>query len=240
MATGEAAMSSARLGIRALLERMGPHPAASLGLDLAQPGGPERWFVVACLIAGRAPEPAALRAAKELAARGLDQPVAIAKAGVGPARVALEHADYPRAETVAQRLARAGRSLIECHGGSLASLAAQAENLEELGARLAGLAPGIGAATVLRFLRPLRDLWPAAAETPLEPAARAAAIHLGWIGEGEDEEGEPAALRAALLREPEAPPLADVEAALARLGARSCLRQRPDRCPLGALCPARP
>jgi hypothetical protein len=140
---------------------------------------------------------------------------------------------------VAQRLARAGRSLAERHGGSLAALAAQAEDLEELGGRLAALASGVGTATVLRFLRPLRDLWPAAAEIPLEPAARAAAVHLGWLAEGADEEGAPAALRAVLLREPEAPPLADVEAALARLGARSCLRQRPDRCPLGARCPAR-
>ena len=31
----------------------------------------------------------------------------------------------------------------------------------------------------------------------------------------------------------------EFEAALARLGTRSCLRQRPDRCPLGARCPAR-
>jgi endonuclease III len=232
-------MKSTGLGIDVLLEQMGPHAATALGLDLAQQGGPERWFVVACLIAGRAPEPLALRAARELTARGLDQPAAIAKAGADSVEAALACADYPRPAPVAQRLARAGRSLVEQHGGSLAALAAQAENLEELGSRLAALAPGVGAATVLRFLRPLRELWPAAAETPLDPAARAAAVHLGWLAEGEDEEGEPAALRAALLREPEAPPLADVEAALARLGARSCLRQRPDRCPLGARCPAR-
>jgi hypothetical protein len=232
-------MNSARLGIHALLEQMGPHPATALGLDLAQQGGPERWFVAACLIAGRAPEPRALRAVRELAARGLDQPAAIAKAGAGAVAAALTRAGYPRPEPVAQRLARAGRNLVERHGGAFTILAAGAGDLEELGGRLAALAPGVGTATVLRFLRPLRDLWPAAAETPLEPAARAAAVHLGWLAAGEDEEGAPGALRAALLQEVNAPPLADVEAALARLGARSCLRQRPDRCPLGARCPAR-
>jgi hypothetical protein len=232
-------MNSTRLGSHALLKQMGPHPATTLGLDLAQQGGPERWFVAACLIAGRAPEPVALRAARALAARELDRLAAIAKAGAGAVEAALARAGYPRPEPVAHRLARAGRSLAEHHGGELAALAAQADDLEELGGRLAALAPGIGASTVLRFLRPLRDVWPAAAETPLEPAARAAAVHLGWLAAGEDEEGAPAALRAALLREPQAPPLADIEAALARLGARSCLRQRPDRCPLGARCPAR-
>ena len=232
-------MNSASLGIDALLAQMGPHPATALGLDLAQSGGPELWFVAACLIAGRAPEAVALGAARELAARELDEPAAIAKAGAAAVEAALTRAGYPRPGSAAQRLARAGRSLAERHGGSLAALAEQAEDLEELGSRLAALAPGVGAATVLRFLRPLRDLWPAAAEIPLEPAASAAAVHLGWLAEGADEEGEPGALRAALLREPEAPPLADVEAALARLGARSCLRQRPDRCPLGARCPAR-
>jgi hypothetical protein len=232
-------MDSARLGIAALLEQMGPHPATTLGLDLAQEGGPERWFVAACLIAGRAPEPLALEAMRELAVREIDQPAAIAKAGAEAALAALTQAGYPRPEPVAQRLARAGHNLAERHGGSLIALAAQAENLEELGGRIAALAPGVGTATVLRFLRPLRDLWPAAADIPLEPAARAAAVHLGWLAEGADEEGAPGALRAALLREPEAPPLADVEAALARLGAQSCLRQRPDRCPLGPNCPAR-
>jgi hypothetical protein len=92
---------------------------------------------------------------------------------------------------------------------------------------------------VARFLRPLRERWPAAREVPLSPAARAAALHLGLLREGEDEEGEPGALRAALLRWPEAPALADAEAALARLGERACLRGRTARCPLGADCPAK-
>jgi hypothetical protein len=231
-------MSTGRLGFDALVARMGPHPTTTLGLDLAQPGEAERWLVAACLIAGRASEALALTTTRELAARGLDQPAAIAKAGAGPVEAILAHAEYPRPESMAQRLVRAGQSLGERHGGSLGSLAARAESLEELGSQLAGLAPGIGAATVLRFLRPLRELWPAAAETPLDPAARAAAIHLGWLGASEDEEGAPGALHAALLREPEAPPLADVEAALARLGSRSCLRERPDLCPLGPRCPA--
>ncbi len=149
----------------------------------------------------------------------------------------LEAADHPRPERAAGGLVRAFAALEERYGGSLERLAGEAEDFEDLAGRLAGLAPGIGVATVTRFLRPLRDVWPLAAELPLSPAARAAAVHLGLIREGEDEEGEPGALRAALAREPDPPPLCDVESALDALGRRACLRNRPDRCPLAQHCP---
>jgi hypothetical protein len=63
--------------------------------------------------------------------------------------------------------------------------------------------------------------------------------------EHEDREGEPGALRAALrvdaaLRAGAAPPsLADVECALARIGAVACARGLSARCPLGDACPLR-
>ena len=75
--------------------------------------------------------------------------------------------------------------------------------------------------------------------TTHERAARAAALHLGWLAAGEDEAGEPGALRAWLRELPDAPPLADVEAALERLGAAACLREAVARCPLQARCPLR-
>jgi endonuclease III len=223
---------------RALVERLGGHPGSELGLDLASEAGVGGWFVASCLLAGRADEATALGAWRALDALGHSTPTAAAGAGPAALESILAAADVPRPERPAALLVRAGRALAERHAGSLARLAAEAESTEQLAARIARLAPGVGRATVALFLRPLRDVWPAALEVPLAPAARAAAIHLGWIGEGEDEEGEPGALRAALRREAGAPSLADAEAALIRLGTASCLRQRTARCPLGASCPA--
>jgi hypothetical protein len=228
------------LGIREVVERFGTHAATRLGLDLASEGGPERWFVAACLLSGRDPEATALEAARRLAGAGLDHPAALAPSGAEATAAALDAAGVRRAEEIAARLARASRRLLDRHGGGFGAMAAEAGSLVELGAAVAALAPGVGRATVLRFLRPMREVWPAAAEVPLDPAARAAALHLGWLADTEDEEGAPAALRRRLLVEDEAPPFADVEAALARLGARACLRGRPERCPLGPACPARP
>ena len=99
---------------------------------------------------------------------------------------------------MARRLVRIAAGLTERHAGSLEALAGAADSLEQLGARLASLAPGLGGASVSRFLRPLRDIWPTASDLPLDPAAHAAAVHLGWLEEGQDLEAAPGALRRAL------------------------------------------
>jgi hypothetical protein len=221
------------------VEQLGPHPATALGIDLADDGGLGHWFVAACLLAGRVSEPVAFRAFRSLARSQLAAPSAIAKADPVALTRVLAGAGYPRPELAAAKLARAATALEARHGGSLDALASDADGIEDLAARVARLAPGIGAGTVARFLRPLRDRWPTAREVPLSPAARAAALHLGLLREGEDEGGEPGVLRSALSRWTDVPALADVEAALARLGARACLRGRADRCPLGADCPSR-
>ena len=280
------------LGRRAL-EHFGLHPAARAGLDLQEPGDRARWLVLARLLSERAREAVVLTAFARLAASPGAEPDPLAAAG--PLRVAavLTAAGLPRADTVAPALCRAAASLCNDYRGDLDALAAQCENLAELGGRLAGLAPGLGAAglpraeqvapvlcraaaslcsrhaadldrlaaesdglealggalaalapglgaaTVLRFLRPLRDAWTAARETPLAEPARAAAIHVGLLAESEDLEGEPAALRAACARHlPEVSPV-DVEAALERLGAMACRTGRTARCPLGEACPAK-
>jgi endonuclease III len=225
---------------RRILERLGPHPTAVLGIDLAEDEALGPWLVAACLLAGRARETVACEAYRALARARLASPAEIAKADPPALHRTLAGAGYPKPESAALKLVRAAAALEARYGGSVAALASDAEGIEDLSCRIAQLAPGIGAATVARFLRPLRERWPAAREVPLAPAARAAALHLGLLREGEDEEGEPGALRSALLRWADAPALADVEAALARLGERACLRGRSDRCPLGADCPAKP
>jgi hypothetical protein len=221
-----------------IVSRLGGNPAGFLDLDLARDEDVGRWLVAARLLAG-VDEQRALGAFRALAGLGLEAPAALARASAEEIERALAAANYPRPERTAAVLVRAGSALCDRYGGSPAALASGAEGLEPLAAGVSSLAPGIGAATVARFLRPLRDLWPDVRELPLSPAARAAAVHLGLIGAGEDEEGEPGALRAALAREPDAPSLADVEAALERLGQRACLRERSQRCPLGDDCPLR-
>jgi hypothetical protein len=222
-----------------LVARFGGHPAGKLGIDLEASDGPGQWLVAACLYGGRIDAEIALAAARALDAAGLADPKSVAAARPEALEALLLGVGYPAADVTAYKLWRACDSLATHHGGSLDSLAAQSEQLEDLAGRLARLAPGFGAASVARFLRPLRDRWIQAREIPLHPAARAAAIHLGLLADGEDEEGEPGALRAALREDPAQPSLADVEFALTQIGTVACLKNRTARCPLGDACPRR-
>ncbi len=222
-----------------LVARFGGHHVGDLGIDLEAAEGPGRWLVAAGLYGGRVDEAVAREAARALATAGLADPQQVARARPEALEAALRGTRYPAPEAAARKLWRICHALAEHDTGSLDALAARCESLDELGARLAALAPGFGAASVARFLRPLRDRWIQAREIPLHPAARAAAVHLGLLAEGEDEEGEPGALRAALEDDPATPSLADAEAALTRLGSAACARNRVRRCPLGDACPLR-
>jgi hypothetical protein len=221
----------------ALVVRQGRQPAGELGLDLTRAGSRARWLLLACLLAASRQEAHALRAWLALVDAGLGDPAALAGAGEAVLVPHLAEVRPRDAQRLAARLTRLARALVALPGGSLEPLAAESLDLSELGGRLVRLAPGLGTASVARFLRPLRDAWPAAREIPLAATARAAALHLGWIAEGEDLEGEPVLLRTRLGAE--APAFADVEAALERLGAAACLRERTRRCPLDVDCPRR-
>jgi hypothetical protein len=223
--------------LETLLEKLGGHPVSALGLDLERPGDIERWFIAACLLSSRAAEERALGAARALSEAGLGDSAPLATADPERVYALLVAERVPAPDVIAGRLIRTAAALRGLPDDSLTALAAASDGLEDLGARLAGLAPGVGTGTIVRFLRPLRDRWPAAREIPLARTARAAAVHLGLLGETEDEEGEPGALRAALGGSIDPAGFADVEAALERLGARSCARGTPERCALGALCP---
>ena len=225
--------------LREVVDGLGLHPVTRTGLDLEDDDSVHRWLVLACLLSGRTDPDSACRTADILAGKGLGSIECIAGTDPSDLTLALTQTRTPRPEAVAVRLVRVARGVL-ASGGSLAELAAECEGTQELGSRLVRLAPGLGAATVSGFLRPLRDLWSAAAEIPLHPAARAAALHLGLIGEGDDVDGEPGALRAALDAERRAPAFTDVEWALERLGRRSCARGLTGRCPLGRRCPVRP
>jgi hypothetical protein len=221
-----------------LVGLLGGHPLAGLGIEPADGDAALlRWWIAALLLSSRRDAARADSAFGALREAGLLELRTLGTATPEAVAAHLEAAGARDPMSPATRLVRSARALAEEHQGSLETVARGCTALEELGEHLARLSPGVGTGTVVRFLRPLRDLWPAAREIPLTPAARAAAIHLGWIGEGEDQEGEPGALCAFLAGEARAPKLRDVEAALERLGRAACLRERPDRCPLGRECP---
>jgi hypothetical protein len=229
----------------ALVRFLGPHPARLLDLDLDTPdeatlGG---WLCAAILLARRGAEPRALAAFRELSKRGLAAPGAIAVSNVLALEEVLVEAQLPRPDVAAAVLHRASRALCETYTDGLTGLAARAEGMEDLGGRLARLAPGFGRAAVTRFLQPLRECWAAADELPLEPAAKAAAAHMGWISE-DAEEVSAAELRGVLGLHGagEAPPddglrFRDVEAGLTRLGRAACLKRTTRSCLLGTDCP---
>jgi hypothetical protein len=228
---------------RELVVRFGPCTAALLGISLEEGGDAAlgRWLLAACLADPRLGEERLLRAWRELELGDGDLTRPTQLASAAPARVVeiLRGANHPKPEAAAGLLLRVAGALATQHRGSVEALAAGAEGLEDLAARIARLAPGVGRATVARFLQPLRQRWPAAGDLPLDPAAQAAAVHLGFLRPGQDEEGAPGALWAALRSDERTPALPDLEAALARLGRRACLRGRAERCPVGRDCPLR-
>jgi len=226
-----------------LLEKMGSGWPEQLGLHPAD-GAEAEWFAWWTACALRAGERGARsedRAAAALGALRGAGVLAPAKLAASPQMAAaiLAGAGLREPEVAAARLARASAALETRFEGSLVRLAAGAPSLEELGGRLVSLAPGLGPGSALRFLRPLRDRLSAADEAPLDPAAHAAAVHLGWLDEHDDLETAPGMLRRRLEDEADAPPLPRVEEALERLGRAACRRSLTARCPLEEACPAR-
>lgn len=220
----------------ALVERLGRHPAAAAGIDLERGGEAAlaRWLLWCGIHATQPREDAAQRCFAELSEAGLATPDALATCDPERLAARLRAARHPRPAPAAARLRRLAAAV--CRVGPLDALARDADGFEDLGTRLVRLAPGLGSGSVLRFLRPLRGRWPAAAETPLAQPARAAAACLGWIDAADE---SPGSLDTLLQEASEPVPRADVESALERLGRRACARGRARSCPLGDACPAR-
>lgn len=230
-----------------IVERLGPHSASAVGLELdADRGGSDtdlgRWLVLCILLGGRTAESAARDAYRLLDEAGLAAPDAIASAGVTAVFTCLGESELKKTEVVAAVLFRVASNLASRHGGSVEQLAGGADDLEDLARRLASLGSGFGKAAVFRFLTPLRDRWSAAGDLPASPGVLHAGIDLGILSETHDEESAPGALAQWLARnesEGAHVPVRDLEAALDRLGRAACSRERTDRCLLREQCPRR-
>lgn len=220
-----------------LVEAMGGHPLGQLAPEGVEPDDAAlfRWLLVSLLISGRASAPHAIGAVRGLEADRPALPEALAGLGATSLAEALAGAGISHPERLAPRLVRVARGLLGA-GGSISALGRDALDLESLAGELAALGPGLGAATLSRFLAPLRERFPAAADLPVEPAATVAAIHLGWLPEGceGDAAFEPLRRRAAAA----AVDVVDLEWALGQLGRRACARNNPRRCPV-TRCPLR-
>ena len=228
-----------------LVARLGPHPATAEGLDLDADSADRdlwRWLVLAILLGGRTSESAARDAYVALEKKEMLDAAPLESAGAGVVHACLEDAGLAKSEGTAAVLVRVASNLGKRHDGSIERLAEQADGLEELAHHLSRLGAGFGRSAIFRFLLPLRGRWSAAGDLPATEATRAAGVHVGIVSEMQDAEGTPAALAHWLAGNEshvDAVPLRDLEAALDRLGRRSCLRERSDRCPLEAACPLR-
>ena len=206
--------------IAEVLTRLAGRFAAELGIDLRSgPAARQQWFLAAILYGARISGQLAARTYRVFAARGLWTPEAILAQGWDNLVVLLDEGGYARYDfKTATKLLNVMGTLKEQYQGSLEQLHALSGSYADLEARLRGLAPGIGPATVNIFLRELRGIW-VRATPPLSPLAQRAGEHLGLLPPGLT----PEAALEALAREWRGQPvagydLADLEAALVRLG----------------------
>lgn len=204
--------------------------AAELGIDLrAGPEARQQWFLAAILYGARISGRLAARTYRVFAARKIYTPEAILAQGWDNLVVLLDEGGYARYDfKTATKLLRVMGTLKEVYQGSLERLHELSGGYADLESRLRALGAGIGPATVNIFLRELRGIW-AWATPPLSPLAQDAGERLGLFPPGLT----PEAALEALGREWQAQPvagydLADLEAALVRLGLSLRRRRKPE------------
>jgi hypothetical protein len=207
--------------------------ATELGIDLRSgPEARQKWFLAAILYGTRISGQLAGRTFRLLADRGIYAPKAILAQGWDNLVLLLDEGGYTRYDfKTATKLLQVMGSLEKQYQGSLDRLHDLSRNYDDLEGHLRSLGAGIGPITVNIFLRELRGIW-ARATPPLSPLAQGAGEHLGLFPTGLT----PEAALEALTREWQAQPvrgydLADLEAALVRLGLTLRRRQKRDKRP---------
>ncbi len=217
--------------MQAIADLLNSYPgrfATELGIDLrVGPEGRTQWFLAAILYGGRISGQLAARTYLVFAARGIFNPDDILAQGWDNLVVLLDEGGYTRYDfKTATKLLRVMSTLKEEYQGSLERVHDLSLSYEDLESRLKALGPGIGPTTVNIFLRELRGIW-ARATPPLGPLAQRAGEHLSLFPSGLS----PQAALEALAQEWQAQPvpgheLADLEAALVRLGLKLRHQQR--------------
>jgi endonuclease III len=214
-----------------LLTRYPGRFATELGIDLRSgPPARQQWFLAAILYGGRISGQLAARTYRVFLARGIFTPDQILAQGWDNLVILLDEGGYTRYDfKTATKLLKAMGALQDQYQGSLERLHDLSENCKDLEARLQSLSPGIGPTTTNIFLRELRGIW-ARATPPLSPLAQRAAEHCGLIPPGLTPDA--ALFDLASEWKAQAVPgydLADLEAALVRLGLALRRQQRQQR-----------
>jgi len=219
--------------MQVITEVLQQHPgrfAAELGIDLhAGPEARQQWFLAAILYGARISGRLAARTYSVFAARKLYTPEAILAQGWDNLVILLDEGGYARYDfKTATKLLRVMSTLKEAYQGSLERLHDLSGSYADLESRLRGLGAGIGPTTVNIFLRELRGIW-ARATPPLSPLAQGAGERLGLFPSGLTPEAALEALTLAWQAQPEPGyDLADLEAALVRLGLSLRRRRKPE------------
>jgi endonuclease III len=224
-----------------LLHRLGGKFSSALGLDVTLgPHERQKWFLAALLYGARISGNMAVRTFHVFMERDVWSPQHILTQGWDNLVALLDAGGYARYDfKTATKLLKVMETLMTEYAGDLELLAKTASDYEDLESRLRSLAPGVGPTTVNIFLRELRGIW-ALATPPLSSLAQLAAEHLQLLERGLS----PQAALAKLTVAWEAHPvpgfdLADLEAALVRLGRDHCRKAASHTCPLKHWCPKR-
>lgn len=147
--------------VDALLRRHGRTFVEELGIDPVSGGvsASYRWLVAALLLHRDVDHRLAIRAARQLFARGWTTPDALAAAGRNVRDDVLADAGYPRHARAASRLGQVAEALADDHGGDLRRLREQAgRDPEAIRRALRGAA--VPNAAIDRFFREMQQAWP--------------------------------------------------------------------------------
>jgi len=196
-----------------------PLYSEDLGIDLSEPAGRFRWFLVSILFGARISERIAMNTYRQFEMAAVDTPEAIVEAGWDRLVEILDSGGYVRYDfSTASKLIDIMTTLKQKYG-SLENLYHQAADAKDVERRLQEF-KGIGPVTVQIFLRELRGQWKI--QPAISKIAQSTARNLG-INPSDLEEEK----------------LARIETALVKVGLGYCKKRKCSQCPTQRFCLAK-